>query len=181
MKSRNNIVIKSTSGEKFGLNFENNSIAPCFGYTEEVYENKTEYRSENPHIFLNKPYYLFIKEISDSPVCEISPSGDVKLLIDNLQQSDIKTKINSNSEISGLTLTYRYGKNKNSDLVNFYEGHHCIDFKFYFLENSKQSNSKQSNSNQTNVKKSNSNQTNAKQSNAKQSNIKQSNVRTRKS
>jgi hypothetical protein len=143
------IVIRSTSDEEFGLNFRENSIAPCFGFTEEEYDGETEYRSENQHVFLSQPYYLFIKEISNSPICEISPEGEVTLLLDDMQYADVRTKSNSNSKINGLTLNFRYDDSMKSDLVDFYDEDHKIGFRFYYaterVKSGRRSGSKNSN------------------------------------
>ena len=148
------IVIRSTSKEKFGLDFREKSIAPCFGFTEEEYDGAKEYRSENQHVFLNQSYYLFIEEISNQPICEISPEGDVTLLIEDINLSDLKTRSKSSSKISGLTLIFRYDTDPNSDLVDFYGEHHKINFRFMYAAESSQKKG-QDNKNVSNKKSNN--------------------------
>ena len=71
-------------------------------------------------------------EISDSPVCEITPEGDVKLLIKDVNHSDLKTRTRTTNRINGLTLNFRYDNDPKSDLVNFYGEDHKIGFRFYY-------------------------------------------------
>jgi hypothetical protein len=115
----NHIIFSSNSG-KFILDFKENSIGFFLGFEEEMYEGKKKYRSENKHIFLERNYFMFIKEFSDNPICRISAEGNVKQLTKNFKKETKKIK--------QLTIQYRYGKTRESELVEFYDSPHKLKF-----------------------------------------------------
>jgi len=105
------INIENSKDEKFDLDLKENSMGPYLGFQEQNYKNKSRYVSECPHMFLDQSYYMFIKEIStEEPVCEITPTGEVKQLIENLSDNNLKIKSNVNKIIKNLTFQYRYSK-----------------------------------------------------------------------
>jgi hypothetical protein len=141
------IIVENTKGEKFDLNLQDNSMGPYLGFQEQEYKNKIRYVSECPHMFIDKSYYMFIKEISpDDPVCEITPDGKVIQLIDDLTgSSDLKIKTAVSKVIKTLTFQYRYNRNNSSDLIDFYEEPHEISFELLYQDSSKTKNTSHSN------------------------------------
>jgi hypothetical protein len=101
----NKIKITQTNGEEFEIISTSNSILNCFGFTSERYEGKSEYTSENSHLFVEKPIYLYITNISQSePVAEINTDNSIKQLLGKFD------KIN---EMKQLIIQFR--KNTDSD------------------------------------------------------------------
>jgi hypothetical protein len=118
--STNNIIIEATNSCKFDLDLTKNSFGVYLGFQKKTYKNKTKYISENPHLFLDQSYFMFIKEIStDNPVCKITPEGKVEQLL---------TKLDNNNIIDTLTIQYRYTNDKKSSFVNFYGEAHSLSF-----------------------------------------------------
>lgn len=134
--NKGHIIIENTVGKTFKLDLKNNSMGPYLGFQEQEYSGKNKYLSECSHMFLDKSYYMFIKEISATdPICEVSPDGKVIQLIENIVGlPDIKTK---NANVSTLTIQYRENKSIKSDLIDFYEEPHEISFELYFVEDKK--------------------------------------------
>jgi len=125
----NHIIIENTDGKDFKIDLNDNSMGIYLGFTNDTYINKTTYRSENPHMFLETSYYMFINEIaSEEPICEITPNGEVKQLVMDVN------RINKDP-IKKLTIQYKYDKTKNSDLVEFYGEPHEISFEISYLSN----------------------------------------------
>jgi len=79
---------------------------------------------------------MFIKEISsESPICEISPHGDVIQLIESLDN-----KSTMNKTFKEFTFQFRYDKDKGSDLVAFYEEPHSFAFELFHSNKEKDEN-----------------------------------------
>jgi len=135
------ITVENTEGKHFDLDLRENSMGIYLGFQEQEYKGKNQYVSESPNMFLDKSYFMFIKEISlDTPVCEITPDGTIIQLIDDLTTtSDMKINAVAGKTIRNFTFQYRHDKDKASDLINFYEEPHEISFELFY-EPLKQSN-----------------------------------------
>jgi hypothetical protein len=64
---------------------------------------------------------MFINELSNDAICEITPEGKVIQLVRDIDNKNINT----------LTIHYRNKNNVSSDLIEFYETSHEITFDIY--------------------------------------------------
>jgi hypothetical protein len=101
----NKIKITRKDGVEFDIDCKTNSIMKYFGFANEKYDGKSEYISESPHLFVEKPIYLYLLNISKTePVAEISPDCSIKQLlgkfdkINELKQLIIQFRKNTNDE-----------------------------------------------------------------------------------
>lgn len=120
LDKKNTVTVESSNSDKFSLDLKSNSIGSYLGFQKDTYSGKTKYTSETPHMFLDQRYFMFIKEISNEAVCEITPEGKVKQLIKNIPNLNIKS----------LTIQYFSNSNKTTP-VEFYDEPHEISFDFY--------------------------------------------------
>jgi hypothetical protein len=58
VEDENAYIIVTHNGDEFGLDFKENSIAPCFDLLKNQSNGKSEYKSEKSTHVLNQPYYL---------------------------------------------------------------------------------------------------------------------------
>jgi len=114
--------IKIESDEMFGLEFKKNSIGQCLGFTQKEYKNYKTYNSEEPHMFLDSSYFMFIKELSKLPVCEILPDGNLIQKIFDVE-NNVSTK--------DLNIEYRLTEDIKSNLINFYEEPHEFNIELF--------------------------------------------------
>lgn len=119
----NTITVENTDEKIFSLDLKENSIGPFFGFQNEKYTNTYKYTSENTHMFLEYSYFMFINELSDNAICEITPDGKVIQLTQNIDNKNVET----------LTIQYRNKNNINSKLIEFYETPHEVSFDIYSL------------------------------------------------
>lgn len=130
------IVIENTKGENFDLDLTDRSMGLYLGFQKSSYRGKSKYISEYPHMFLEKSYFMFIKEIStDNAFCEILPDGNVRQLINDIS---INTKLRMNKTITELTFQYRESNNNQSELIDFYDEPHELIFEISTKNNTKQ-------------------------------------------
>lgn len=119
----NTITVENTDKKIFSLDLKENSIGPFFGFQNEKYTNAYKYTSENTHMFLEYSYFMFINELSDNAICEITPDGKVIQLTQNIDNKNVET----------LTIQYRNKNDINSELIEFYETPHEVSFDIYSL------------------------------------------------
>ena len=143
VNKHNHVIVENKSGDIFSLDLTQNSIGEYLGFNNQTYKDKSMYSSENPHMFLEQSYYMFIKEISpNDPICEITPQGEIIQLIQSFTDNDLKIKSTQNKYIKEFTFQFRYDKHKDSSLVIFYEEPHSFSFDLYFLDNKNEENKK---------------------------------------
>ncbi len=116
------VQIKSTNDNKFTLNLKNNSIGNYLGFEKDIYEGSSEYTSELRHMFRNNNYYMFVLELSNTPICEITASGTLTQIIE---------KIQIDGPIKELTFQFRDGTNNDSELTDFYDTPHTFKLHLY--------------------------------------------------
>lgn len=115
------ITIENTENKIFSLDLKENSIGIFFGFQNTTYEKLSKYTSENNHMFFEYSYFMFINELSNDAICEITPEGKVIQLVRDIDNKNINT----------LTIHYRNKNNINSELIEFYETSHEITFDIY--------------------------------------------------
>jgi hypothetical protein len=119
------VKLSSINGEKFQLDMAKSPLLKFFGFTSDKYKNKSEYKSENPHIgvqnSLAKKYSLYIQDdITNKPLMTIDENGKVKY-----------NKIEFDEPKSIELLELRFC-DENNNSVDFNESPHIFKLVFGF-------------------------------------------------
>lgn len=117
------VIIENLNNKHFDLDFRENSIGIFLGFQCDIYKNKSIYISESPHMFIERNYFMFIKEISMNAICEIQSDGKVKQLLN---------KIHVTNMVDTLTIQYHDSNDINSKFTEFYETPHEITFEIQY-------------------------------------------------
>ena len=116
-------IVLSSSEQEFNFRNDEKSLGRVLGFTEELYENKLVYVSENKHSLVSK-IYMYIDNISKE-----EPFGMIDLKANKIKPI-IKRFNQPLSEIKEMILKFKRRPTKEDDLIDFSKKPHKLTFKF---------------------------------------------------
>jgi hypothetical protein len=130
------VIFERSDRDEFEILCQENTIAKHLGFMESSYSGKYKYIAEKSHAFIENPFYMYLKNISETkPFATIQPNGTFE---QHLIIPEIIPELNA-----GLICQFKSEISESDDkLINFGGIKHDFTLEITMLESKQSSTSR---------------------------------------